>query len=104
MAKNELPQSVADYITNDLGRKLSEIVAHRHVNGEEPKYAVLMKEDSGYLFTVIFVGEYKARFPLGDYTEATRSNAVLVKWDCLSDADEWEHSVAKFKNAPADFF
>jgi hypothetical protein len=104
MTKNELPQSVSDYITQELDRKLSEIVAHRIINGEEPMYAVLMKNTDDSLFTVMFHGSYKARQPLGDYEEATPGNAVLVRWECFSDADEWEHSVAKFKNAPASFF
>lgn len=98
-----LPQDCANYITQELGRKLNEIVAHRYVGGEEPKYAVLMKEGAGYS-TVIFVGRYSARRPLGDYEEAYVGNALQHGWECLSDGDEWEHTVGKFKNANASFF
>jgi hypothetical protein len=104
MAKKpaELPESVRDYIVNDLDRKLTEVIAHRNVKGEEPLYAVLMKNNDGSMFTVIFLGSYKARRPLGDYEEATPGNAELVRWNCTSDAEPWEHSIERFKNAPYD--
>ena len=100
---HDLPDSVAAYIQNDLGRSLDEVVAHRIVNGEEPKYAVLMGKPNN-MFIVVFVGSYKARRPLGPNEEATRGNAQLVSWNCLYDAEDWEHSVERFKNAPYSFF
>jgi hypothetical protein len=98
-----LPESVAKYITHDLGRSLDEVVAHRNVYGEEPKYAVLMGTEDHY-WLVVFVGNYRARRPLGDYEEATDANAQLVSWECLYDGGEWEASVGKFKNAGYDDF
>jgi hypothetical protein len=102
--QHELPQSVSDYIVNDLGRKLQEVIAHRHVNGEEPKYAVLMRDNAGYMWTVVFYGKYVARRPLGPYEEAYDANAQLIGWECLYDSGEWNDSVERFKNAPASFF
>jgi hypothetical protein len=103
MAKNELPPSVSKYITDELGRKLDEVVAHRVVNGTEPKYAVLMK-DGEYFFTVIFVGIYETKRELGPNEEAYAGNVTRTGWDCVSDGDEWEHGVAKFKNASYEMF
>lgn len=93
-----LPASVSKYIL-DIRGTLDDIIAHRIVNGEETKYAVLMRHGTE-MWTIVFVGLYRARRPLGDYEEATRSNAVLVEWDCLYDAGEWEHSEGKFRSAP----
>lgn len=100
---HDLPKSVASYIVNDLGRSLNEVLAHRIVNGEEPKYAVLMGNPHS-MFVVVFVGQYKARRPLGPWEEATRGNAQLVSWSCLYDAEEWTYTVERFKNAPYDYF
>ena len=104
MAKNVIPKSVSDYIKDELGRKLSEVVAHRNVSGAEPKYAVLMRNNDGTMFTVVFVGSYTAIRPLGDYEEAHPGNAQLKQWECISDGDEWEHSVGLFKTCNSDYF
>lgn len=99
----DLPKDCSEYITNELGRDLEEVAHHRLVRGEnELYYAVLMGKPS-YFFTVIFVGKYSVRRPLGDYEEAYEGNARLDGWECLSDGDPWEHSVGKFKNAAASF-
>ena len=68
---NELPESVAKYITDDLGMNLKDVVAHRVVNGSETLYAVLMRDATSFLMHT-FVGKYEARRPLGPYEEATR--------------------------------
>jgi hypothetical protein len=103
----ELPQSVAEYITKELGWGLEHVAAHRHVNGDEPLYAVLMqrgpKKKLAY-WLVVFVGSYVARRPLGPYEEAYEGNARLDSWSCLYDAEDWEHSVERFKNAPYRMF
>lgn len=101
---HELPKSVANYITGDLGLSVDQVVAHRIVNGRETLYAVLIENKPGLYSTVVFVGEYVARFPLGPYEEATTGNALLTRWSCLYDAGEWEHSVERFKNAPYSYF
>jgi len=101
---SELPKDCAAYITDELGWTLDDVVAHRIVHGEEPKYVVLMRDDRGGHFTVGFVGRYSARRPLGDYEEAHPANARRDGWDCLWDAGEWEHPVGRFRNAPASIF
>ncbi len=103
MAKTVLPTDVANYIVNELGRKLSEVIDHRMVNGEEPKYAVLMGKPTD-MFVVVFVGKYEASGRLGDYEEATIHGATRTGWDCLYDSEQWEHTAARFKNAPYDHF
>jgi len=45
---NTLPKDCADYITRELGCDLKNVVAHRHVRGEEPKYAVLRRSGSAW--------------------------------------------------------
>lgn len=51
--------------------------------------------------TVGFYGRYEARRPLADHEDAYDGNAVRVGWECEWDAEDWPHSVARFKNAPA---
>ena len=99
----ELPTSVAAYIRDDLGRDLSEVAAHRNVNGEEPKYAVLMGRPENY-WLVVFVGNYSPRHRLGPYEEPTRENAQLDSWECLYDGEDWEGTVGQFKSAKYDAF
>lgn len=101
--KQELPKDCAAYITDDLGLNLDDVVAHRLVRGEEPKYAVLMKDTVDH-FLVVFVGRYSAIRSLGDYEEAYAGNAKLDGWECLYDSEPWEHPVGKFKNADRSFF
>lgn len=100
MSKKPLPASVEEYLVKTLGRPVEDVVAHRIVNGEETKYAVLLKD----MGLVCFVGNYSARRPLGPYEEAHSGNAVRDSWDCLYDGETWEHSVPRFKNAPYDLF
>lgn len=100
---NEIPESVKTYITEEMGLSLDKVIAHRVVNGSNPLYAVLMA-DKPEPFTIVFIAKYEARRPLGDYEEAFDGNAKLVGWECVSDGDPWEHSIARFKNAPYNMF
>jgi hypothetical protein len=103
----ELPESVATYITKDLGWGLDKVVEHRMVYGDETLYVVLMENNSKkntQRWVVAFVGNYVARRPLGPYEEAYEGNAMRVSWNCLYDAEPWEHSVERFRNAPYKLF
>lgn len=103
MAK--LPESVAKYITEELGHPLSSVAAHRHVNGEEPMYVALLSDpQETHYWLVAFVGKYTARQPLGDYEEAHAGNARLLSWDCLYDSEEWTGTVGQFMAARRDRF
>lgn len=103
---SKLPKDCETYITDMLGRKISEVIAHRIVNGDEPRYAVLIGDGGKplHMFTVVFVAQYTARRPLGDYEEAFDANAALTGWECIWDSEPWDFTVAKFRNAPASFF
>lgn len=97
----DLPADCQKYITEDLGLSLGDVLAHRRAVNRgtgELYYCVLMRG----MFTVIFTGRYQSR-SLGPYEEAYTDGAALVGWECLSDADPWEHSVGKFKTATAEF-
>lgn len=95
---SELPKSVATYITDELGHPLTRVAAHRHVNGDEPKYAVLMRDEDRY-WLVVFVGRYEPIRQLGDYEEAYDANARLASWECLYDSEDWDGTLGQFKSA-----
>lgn len=106
MEMSELPKDCETYITNILGRKMSEVIAHRIVNADEVRYAVLMGDEKtrAHMFTVVFVAQYTARRPLYNYEEPFEANAALTGWECIWDGEPWNFTVERFRNAPASFF